>query len=415
MAAFPIGERFAVISLTAALCDAPHHVHRAPLLGRLRARLHPRPAGRCGRSPHERRDRPKAAAPTRGRAARALPRRRADRAALGAASGRRLPAAADRAAARRPGCRACRARRRGRRRLATASSPARRLGRPPRRPVERPPAHRPLRWAVPAALRAASTAALLWIAASRATRRCPAAFALIAALAFRHYDLVYRPRFQGVAPPRWVEPSPAAGTGGCCSLRAAGRRRAARPACSSSPASSASLFVGECGRRVGARIGRAGSRVYEDEEDEGDVIGMVLAAGAGRRLQPLTDDLPKTLLPVDGERTILDIALGNLAPRRARRVVVVTGFAAHRHRRAPGRARAAPRRRARARLQPQGRGVEQRLLAVVRARALRAGRAARQRRHRPPARGRGEAARRPRARRPRARAWTTRRRSARRR
>ncbi|MEA2387162.1 MAG: hypothetical protein QOJ22_1336, partial [Thermoleophilaceae bacterium] len=42
------------------------------------------------------------------------------------------------------------------------------------------------------------------------------------------------------------------------------------------------------------------------------MIGMVLAAGAGRRLQPLTDDLPKTLLPVDGERTILDIALANL-------------------------------------------------------------------------------------------------------
>ena len=43
------------------------------------------------------------------------------------------------------------------------------------------------------------------------------------------------------------------------------------------------------------------------------MIGMVLAAGAGRRLQPDTDNLPKTLLPVAGERTILDIALENLA------------------------------------------------------------------------------------------------------
>jgi NDP-sugar pyrophosphorylase family protein len=34
------------------------------------------------------------------------------------------------------------------------------------------------------------------------------------------------------------------------------------------------------------------------------VIGMVLAAGAGRRLAPLTDGLPKTLLPVAGDRTI---------------------------------------------------------------------------------------------------------------
>ena len=60
------------------------------------------------------------------------------------------------------------------------------------------------------------------------------------------------------------------------------------------------------------------------------MIGMVLAAGAGRRLQPLTDDLPKTLLPVDGERTILDIALANLSHVGLEEVVVVTGFAAHR-------------------------------------------------------------------------------------
>ena len=60
------------------------------------------------------------------------------------------------------------------------------------------------------------------------------------------------------------------------------------------------------------------------------MIGLVLAAGAGRRLQPLTDDLPKTLLPVDGERTILDIALANLKRAGLDDVAVVTGFAAHR-------------------------------------------------------------------------------------
>ena len=60
------------------------------------------------------------------------------------------------------------------------------------------------------------------------------------------------------------------------------------------------------------------------------MIGMVLAAGAGRRLEPLTKDLPKTLLPVDGERTILDIALRNLRRAGMAEVVVVTGFAAHR-------------------------------------------------------------------------------------
>jgi choline kinase len=60
------------------------------------------------------------------------------------------------------------------------------------------------------------------------------------------------------------------------------------------------------------------------------LIGLVLAAGAGRRLQPLTDDLPKTLLPVAGERTILDIALANLKEVGLDQIAVVTGFAAHR-------------------------------------------------------------------------------------
>ena len=57
---------------------------------------------------------------------------------------------------------------------------------------------------------------------------------------------------------------------------------------------------------------------------------MVLAAGAGRRLESLTEDLPKTLLPVDGDRTILDIALGNLRRAGMETVVVVTGYAAER-------------------------------------------------------------------------------------
>ncbi|MEA2215735.1 MAG: hypothetical protein QOK19_1296 [Solirubrobacteraceae bacterium] len=60
------------------------------------------------------------------------------------------------------------------------------------------------------------------------------------------------------------------------------------------------------------------------------MIGMVLAAGAGRRLGEDTRDLPKTLLPVDGDRTILDVALGNLRSAGLERAVVVTGFAADR-------------------------------------------------------------------------------------
>lgn len=58
------------------------------------------------------------------------------------------------------------------------------------------------------------------------------------------------------------------------------------------------------------------------------MIGLVLAAGAGRRLRPYTDTLPKALVPVDGETTILDIALRNLAAAGLTDVVVVVGYCA---------------------------------------------------------------------------------------
>jgi choline kinase len=65
----------------------------------------------------------------------------------------------------------------------------------------------------------------------------------------------------------------------------------------------------------------------EQQEGERALIGMVLAAGAGMRLRPYTDTLPKTLVPVDGTTTILDIALRNLAAVELRDVVVVVGYA----------------------------------------------------------------------------------------
>jgi choline kinase len=58
------------------------------------------------------------------------------------------------------------------------------------------------------------------------------------------------------------------------------------------------------------------------------VIGLVMAAGASRRLRPDTDHLPKTLLPVDGDVTILDIALKNLAAAGLTDIVVLVGYAA---------------------------------------------------------------------------------------
>jgi choline kinase len=58
------------------------------------------------------------------------------------------------------------------------------------------------------------------------------------------------------------------------------------------------------------------------------MIGLVLAAGAGRRLRPHTDRLPKTLVPVDGDRTVLDVILANFAAVDLRDVAVVVGYAA---------------------------------------------------------------------------------------
>lgn len=58
------------------------------------------------------------------------------------------------------------------------------------------------------------------------------------------------------------------------------------------------------------------------------MYGMVLAAGAGRRLRPYTDTLPKALVPVDGETTIFDISLRNLAAVGLTDIVAVVGYRA---------------------------------------------------------------------------------------
>jgi choline kinase len=59
------------------------------------------------------------------------------------------------------------------------------------------------------------------------------------------------------------------------------------------------------------------------------MIGLVLAAGAGRRLRPYTDTLPKALVPVAGDTTIMDISLHNLAAAGLREVTIVVGYRAN--------------------------------------------------------------------------------------
>jgi hypothetical protein len=59
-------------------------------------------------------------------------------------------------------------------------------------------------WVVAPLLRLAEYAGLLWIGALAGEDAQPAAFALICALAFHHYDLVYRLRNLGTETPRWI-------------------------------------------------------------------------------------------------------------------------------------------------------------------------------------------------------------------
>jgi Family of unknown function (DUF5941) len=61
-----------------------------------------------------------------------------------------------------------------------------------------------IRWAEVPLLRATEYVALTWIAALEGPDSYPAAFALLAVLTFRHYDLVYRLRHQGAMPVRWL-------------------------------------------------------------------------------------------------------------------------------------------------------------------------------------------------------------------
>ena len=123
-------------------------------------------------------------------------------------------------------------------------------------------------WAVPGFLRLCEYGGLLWVAANAGDSSHAAAFALIAALVFHHYDLVYRPRFQGVAPPTWWNFA-AGGWDGRLVLAWVLLAAGALPAGMFILAGLLGVgFAVECGLSW-ARLSVEPLSVYEDEEDEG--------------------------------------------------------------------------------------------------------------------------------------------------
>ena len=124
-------------------------------------------------------------------------------------------------------------------------------------------------WALPGVVRVGEYGAVIWIGATVGESSSAAAFALIAALAFRHYDLVYRSRFQGNPPAPWLD-IVLGGWDGRLILVTLLLIADALPAALFVLAGLlAVVLVTECVaswvRHVAAPVS-----IYEDEEDEGD-------------------------------------------------------------------------------------------------------------------------------------------------
>jgi hypothetical protein len=126
-----------------------------------------------------------------------------------------------------------------------------------------------LAWLVPPVMRALEYGSMFGIAAATSANTPGAAYALIAVVAFRHYDLVYRLRQRGEVPPAWVNRASGGWDGRlvvACLLMLAGLLPAAMYALAGVLAV---LLVGESVHGW-VRFARAGHRVTEVEDGEDD-------------------------------------------------------------------------------------------------------------------------------------------------
>jgi hypothetical protein len=122
-------------------------------------------------------------------------------------------------------------------------------------------------WLVPPLLRALEYGAVIAIAAASSESAAGGAYALIAALAFRHYDLVYRLRQRGETPPGWVSVF-GLGWDGRLVLVTVLLVAGALPAgFYVAAALFGAVFVTECGAGWYA-YARSGRRLVDEEEEE---------------------------------------------------------------------------------------------------------------------------------------------------
>ena len=126
-----------------------------------------------------------------------------------------------------------------------------------------------LLWTAPPALRALEYAGVLWIAAVAGAASLPAAFALLCAITYHHYESVYGLRHRGVTPPAWVN-AVALGWDGRLLLGVVLLLAGGLPAGFYFAAGLlAVLFVGETVAEW-RRFRLAEQPVYDDEEDDPD-------------------------------------------------------------------------------------------------------------------------------------------------